>query len=47
MPFFFTRTIFFSKNMLFWSKNWPFQGLKSCTKHMRVCNLNALLMLIR
>ena len=44
---FFTRTIFLSKNMPFWSKNWPFQRLKSCTKPIRVCSFWATLMLIR
>ena len=44
---FFTGTIFLSKNMPFWSKYWPFQRLKSCTKPMRVCSFSATLMLIR
>ena len=44
---FFTQSLFFSKSKPFWDKYSPFQRLKSCTKPMRVCNLNALLMLIR
>ena len=44
---FFTRSLFLSKSKPFWSKNWPFQRLKSCTKPRQVCSFRATLMLVR
>ena len=43
---FFTRSLFLSKSKPFWSKNWPFQRLKSCTKPIRVCSFLATFMLV-
>ena len=44
---FFTRSLFLSKSKPFWSKKWPFQRLKSCTKPIRVCSFLATFMLVR